>query len=263
MPSSVVEFSVLGAVRARLGERELNLGGPRQRAMLAMLLLTPDRLHPVDELVAGVWGEEAPARANHSLSVYASRIRDVLQRTGAGRDCVSWSGGYRLRLPSSCRVDLTEFERLSRLASTDPDPVSAATTARRALDLVDGPLLAGVPGPFARRQQARWAERYVAAVEFTLGLEVDAGRATEAVAELADLATAHPWRESAHALWMRALYLCGRQAEAFSVYESIRRRLSEELGVDPGPGLQETRLRILRGDRRLWGCGGPTASPEE
>lgn len=246
-----LRFELLGPVRAWRGNQELNLGGPRQRAMLAMLLLANGRLFTVDELVAGVWGDAAPARARHSLRTYASRLRAVIDEPGSGHESLLWAGGYLLRTPVDAGVDTREFDRLTRLAGAASNPCEAAGRFGEALRLINGLVLAGIPGPFAERQQRQWADRYVSTLEAKLDLDLACGRHAQAVADLSELAATHPWRESLHASLMRALYLCGRQADAFAVYEQIRSRLSDELGVDPGPGLRQMYVRILRGDLDL------------
>lgn len=245
-----VRFAVLGPVRGWQGDRELNLGGPRQRAMVAMLVLAENRVRTVDELVAGVWGAQAPARADHSLRTYASRLRAVFASAGLGRDCLVWAGGYRLRLGERTGVDSQDFARLTTAADLAP-PREAAQLLDKALALFEGPVMAGIPGPFAERQQIAWADRHVSTLEEKLSLDLDCGRHAFAVAELSELAAAHPWRESLHATLMRAHYLSGRRFEALAVYQAMRERLADEVGVDPGPNLRQMHLRILRDDPSL------------
>ena len=246
-----LRLAVLGPVRAWRGELPLHLGGPLQRAMLAMLVFRQGRVCGVDELIDGIWGDRPPVRATHSLRTYASRLRHTLGAR-AGESPIVWTcGGYTLRLPEGAVVDLAEFARTgaaAEAAEAAGDPVRATALWREALALVKGTVLTGLAGPFAERRQTQWEERRLALLERCLALDLECGRHGEATAELAALNRAYPLREGLCATFMLALYRSGRQAEALGVYERTRRRLSEEFGVDPGPQLREAYLRIVRAE---------------
>lgn len=256
MESSGLRVGVLGPVRAWRDGVPLHLGGPRQRAFLAMLVFRPGWVHPADELTAGIWGDLAPARVGQSLRTYASRLRRVLSRAGEPNPLVCGGGGYALRLPERSTVDLAEFEALTRAARETADPRAASVLLRRALELVKGHAMSGVDGPFAERRRAEWEERRLSTVEDLLRLDLACGRHHSAAAELTAFCRAHPFRERATGYLMTALYRAGRQADALRVYTGVRRRLAEEFGVDPGPGLQETYLRIVRADPGLLSAPG-------
>lgn len=261
-------FEVLGPMRGRLGDAELDLGSPQQRAVLAMLLLARGRQVPVERLVDGLWGERgAPRAAAGTVRTYVSRLRRLLNAHAAERHgCgISLAGdGYALRL-GSATFDLDEFEeRLlsARDARHGGQEAHAAVILRSALDLWRGDALSGLPGPFAESRRAGLAELYLAAQQEKLALDVATGEHAAAAAELRALRAEHPFREDLSELLMHALYRAGRQADALAVYDDTRRGLRDELGVDPGPGLQEMRQRILRADGRLMGGAAPSAGQQ-
>lgn len=251
-----VRFAILGPVRGWHGEAELGLGSPQQRAVLAILLLARGRQVSLDGLIDGLWGERGPLTARGTIRTYASRLRRCLD-TGSGRQhgqlIQSAGDGYLLR-PDSALLDLSAFERQvneARLARERRDTAASARLLRDALTLWQGDALAGVPGPYADSHRALLTELRLAAVEDKLALEISLGEHAPAIAELRALLAEHPFREGLVELLMLGLYLAGRQAEALQAYETTRRRLGEELGVDPGPSLRAMHQRVLQGDRRL------------
>ncbi|MFW6690483.1 BTAD domain-containing putative transcriptional regulator [Streptomyces sp. MAR4 CNX-425] len=251
-----LRFSVLGPVRAWRGEESLPTGSPQQRALLAALLLRGGRAATARELVEDIWGADPPPRAPAALRTYASRLRRVV-----GGAFVSEAGGYVLRLPGT-ELDLAEAERLASAAEAargEGDAPRARQLYAAALAEFRGEPLAGVPGPYARRERARLAELRVALLEQRLALDLDAGGHVAAVSELTALTAAHPLRERFRELLMIALYRSGRQAEALAVYADVRRLLRDELGLDPRAGLSELQQRILRADPDL---DAPGRGPE-
>lgn len=242
-------FAVLGPVRVRRGDEELDAGTPQQRAMLSALLLRRGRTATADELVDSVWGGTSPARAVAALRTYAFRLRKAL----GAEALVSAAGGYALRVVSG-RLDLEVCERLARDAEAargSGDPAKARELLREALGLWDGEPLAGVPGPYAEAQRSRLTEWRIGLLETRLGLDLDLGMHSEAVAELTALSAEHPLRERLRWLLMLALYRSGRQAEALGVFADTRRLLGDELGVDPGRELTELHQRVLEADPDL------------
>lgn len=236
---------LLGPVQVDHGGRPLPLGGPRQRALLAMLVWADSRVLTVDEITDGVWGEVAPPSARQSVRAYVSRLRTILAPTGAE---FTWAGGYALVLPAGAIVDVQEHRRLRAAAAAATESCVAAELLREAESVHRGLALTGLPGPFAARQQIQWAERSLAVREERLALDVACGRPVSAIAELLDLAVAHPVRESLHATLMRALAAAGRQAEAVEVYHRLTRRLADDYGLDPGAGLRAAYLGVLRAE---------------
>ncbi|WP_052305163.1 AfsR/SARP family transcriptional regulator [Stackebrandtia nassauensis] len=248
-----LRVNVLGPVRAWRGDRELRLGGPRPRAVLAALLLGDGRVLSIDELVDWVWGNDSPTRAEHALRTYVSSLRGEFDRAGTGREVLLWSGGYALRFPGDTIVDVTEFENAVGRAGGGTDPYRAVELLRYAESRFTGTPLCGIGGGTAERVRTQWMERRLTTLEARLSAELDCGRHREALPELLGLMDAHPLRECCHDLAMVALYRCGRQADALAVYQGIRERLADSYGVDPGPRLRRTHLNILRGDRTLDG----------
>ncbi|MFH8990801.1 BTAD domain-containing putative transcriptional regulator [Streptomyces sp. NPDC017940] len=250
-------FSVLGPVRAWLGDDQLPTGSPQQRALLAALLLRDGRTATAPELIDAIWGDEPPSQALAAIRTYASRLRKVLP-PGA---LVSESGGYAVRAADGA-LDLAEAESLWAAAERARglgDLHRARSLVNKALSLWDGEPLANVPGPYADAQRTRLDEWRLQLLESRLDMDLEQGCHAESVSELTALTAAHPLRERLRELLMLALYRSGRQAEALAVYADTRRLLADELGVDPRPGLQELQQRILQADPALAEPSAPAA----
>ena len=227
------EFRVLGAVQAWAGGTQVRLAGPRQERILAALLVEAERVVSVSALVDVVWDGEPPATAERQVRNLATALRRTLVAAGFPEDVVTASGhGFVARPPS---LDLRLFEHHV-----------AARRYRSALELWRGPALDGITSTALRAAAAGLEERRLSVLELCLTADVDEGRHREAVAELAVSVAEHPLREGLVAAYMRALYLCGRQADALTAFHSAQTLLSEELGVDPGPALRALHQKILR-----------------
>lgn len=253
-PSHTLTFQLLGPVRAWRGGRQLALGSPQQRAILAVLLLSHGRPVSVSELVDALWGEEPPPRAVGTLRTYVSRLRALLEpdRQARGRASllVSAGGGYALRVPRGA-LDATGLEdRLTaaRRLRGAGQHAGAYGELTAALALSNGTPLAGLPGPYAERQRDRFTELSVTAQEELFACALELGRYSEATPPLRAFAAEHPLRERAQALLMLALRRGGRQADALAVYEATRHTLATELGVDPGAELATLHEDLLKGD---------------
>ncbi|QHC22943.1 BTAD domain-containing putative transcriptional regulator [Streptomyces sp. GS7] len=243
-----LRISVLGPLQARRGGQPVDLGHLRQQAVLAALVLCPDRTVSHQELLDGVWGMEPPI--TKVVPVYVYRLRKVL-RAGDSADPVIRRDrcGYRLT-PGAVEVDVVRMEELVTAAGTAERAGELAEAVRccsQALDLFRGELLAGLPGPFAELERLRLTERRVALVQRKLDWQLRLGQHAEAIAELRALAVAQPLNEPVAAMLMRALYRSGRQVDALSVFDRTRRRLADDLGVPPGQLLRRTHQMILRG----------------
>jgi predicted ATPase/DNA-binding SARP family transcriptional activator len=229
-----VDFRLLGPLEVEAGGAVLPVGGPRQRALLAYLLLYANEVVSDSRLIDALWGEEPPSRAANSLQVAVHQLRKLL-----GRERIETVGdGYRLRLEPG-ELDL---ERFGELLERNP-----AT----ALELWRGPALAGVDAPFAQAESARLEELRLAAVEARIEEELRSGARELLVPDLERLIAEHPFRERLRGQLMLALYRAGRQVEALDAYREARRVLVEELGIEPGPELQELERAILRQDPAL------------
>jgi DNA-binding SARP family transcriptional activator len=197
-----MEFRLLGPLEVVEHDRVLVLGGGRQRALFAVLLLHANEVVSADRLIDGLWGQTPPATAGKIVQVYVSRLRKEL---GNGR-LVTRSPGYLLRVERS-ELDLARFEQFVAEAGR-ADPRSAALKLRRALALWRGPPLAEFAwAPFAPVEIARLEELHLEAVELRVEAGLAAGRHAELVAELQRLTTSYPWRERLHGQLMCALYL--------------------------------------------------------
>jgi DNA-binding SARP family transcriptional activator len=261
---SDVRFEVLGPVRGWHGSAELDVGSPQQRAVLAMLLLARGRQVSQDGLIDGLWGQSPPQSAAGTIRTYISRLRRCLdvQAGGQGQLIESAGDGYVLRL-GPAGLDLDAFERWlseARTARLRYDTARAARLLRDALGLWRGVALAGVPGPYADARRVPLAELRLAATEEKLAAEIWLGDLAGAIAELRGLLAEHPFREGLSELLMLALYKSGRQAEALGVFGSVRQRLGDELGIDPGRSLQAMHQRVLRADYRLLDGAGPAGA---
>jgi DNA-binding SARP family transcriptional activator len=244
-----VEFSILGPLEAMDDGASVDLAGGKQRALLAFLLLQAGRVVPMDRLVDGLWGEKVPESAPKMVQIFVSQLR---KRLPLGL-IETRSPGYRLELDGHT-LDLHVFEALharGREALADGRPDEAARELRRALDVWRGVPLAEFAEPFARLEEARLAEQQLTCVEECLDAELALGREAELVAELEALVRRHPLRERPRAQLMLALYRSGRQADALEAFQSFRRTLDDELGIDPSPRLKELQRRMLQQDRSL------------
>src|SRR5215467_1173853 len=247
-------YRILGPLEVSAGGRVTEIRGPKQRALLAILLLRANEPVPRDVLVHELWGERPPAGAQGSLDVSVSRLRKVLTAAAGEPVLVTRPGAYRLQVTDE-QFDVRRFERLladgrSALAAGEPGP--AGESLRAALRLWRGEPLADLAGePFAQVEIGRLEELRLGAVEDRIEADLALGRHADVVGELEALAAAHPLRERVSGQLMLALYRCGRQAEALDVYRSTRRTLVDELGLEPGPALQRLEQAILRQDPSL------------
>jgi DNA-binding SARP family transcriptional activator len=252
-----LRYRVLGPLQVFEGDRSLGLAGTKQRAVLALLLLNANRVVTTDRLVDDIWADEPPETAHNALQGYVSQLRKMLEPEVRGGDwqlLVREGLGYRLRVDPE-HLDLHQFERLvaeghAALASADPE--RAADRLRQALALWSGPPLTDFRQErFAVALRARLDEMRLAAIEDRIEADLARGHALELVGELEGLATEHPLRERLRGHLMIALYRSGRQAEALAAYQETRRRLIDELGIEPGPALQELQRQILTQDPAL------------
>jgi predicted ATPase/DNA-binding SARP family transcriptional activator len=242
-----VEFELLGPLRVVEGGRDLTPARPKQRALLAMLLLHREEVVPGAQLIEALWGEEPPDTAPTALHGHVSKLRKLI-----GTDRIrTRPPGYLLQV-SAGELDVARFESLIARARERDDPDERSVRLREALALWHGEPLAELRyEAFAEREIARLKELRVAAIEDRVDADLALGRHAELVPELESLVAEHPFRERLRGQLMLALYRCGRQAEALHVFQNGRRALGEELGIDPGPALQQLELRILRQDSSL------------
>jgi DNA-binding SARP family transcriptional activator len=241
--STEIEFRLLGPLEVTRDERSLELGGVKQRSLLAILLLHANQVLSTDRLIDELWGASPPPTAAKSLQVMVSRLRKKLGDSGL----VTHPPGYVLRVEPAA-LDLARFEQLVGEARQDA-PESAAPKLHRALSLWRGPALADLAYEnFAQGEIARLEELRLAALDQRIDADLATGRHTELVGELEALVARHPLRERLRCQLMLALYRSGRQAEALDAYRAARRELSEELGLEPSEELKRLERAILRQD---------------
>ncbi|MFD1542007.1 BTAD domain-containing putative transcriptional regulator [Nonomuraea guangzhouensis] len=218
-------------------------GGPRLRALLALLLLDAGRIVSGERLLDGLYGEQ-PGAVN-ALQSQVSRLRRGL---GSDAPVEFHPAGYRLAVDPA-EVDALVFERLAAEGRAAGSAEERAAVLGRALGLWRGPALADVrDAPFASAQVTRLEELRLDVTEERIEAELALGRHRELVPELQSLVAAHPVRERLRGQLMRALYGSGRQSEALAAFEAARSVLAEELGVDPSPELAAVHLAVLRGE---------------
>jgi DNA-binding SARP family transcriptional activator len=241
-----MDFRLLGPLEVSEHNRELALGGVKQRSLLAILLLRANELVSTDHLIDQLWGASPPATAGKSVQVYVSRLRKLL---GEGR-LATHGRGYRLHVEPG-ELDRARFERLASEARRST-PEAAAQKLRDALALWRGPALADLGYEhFAQVEIARLEEMRLAAVEERVEADLALGRHAELVGELEALVVRQPLRERLRCQLMLALYRSARQAEALETYRAARRELQEELGLEPSEELKRLEQAILRQDPAL------------
>ena len=249
-----MQFEILGPIRVTVAGETLRIRSARQRAVLAVLLLSAGHFVSVDRLIHAVWGDQPADSALNLVRTYVWRLRSLLTEDGETR-LETEPAGYLLRVKPA-ELDLTEFERQvadGRAALTRDEPFAAATHLRAALDLWRGEPFEDVTlhGGDLASETMRLNEARVAALEERVEADLALGKHEELVGELRQYAAQHPLRERITGSLMLACYRSGRQADALSAYRTLRTALVEELGLEPGPAIQELHERILNADPDL------------
>jgi DNA-binding SARP family transcriptional activator/tetratricopeptide (TPR) repeat protein len=256
-----IKFGLLGPLTVSRGGVAVPVRRGNERAVLAALLLRANQVVLIDQLAELLWGTEPPPSARVTVRNYVKRLRQSLGEDG--RDLIeAQPHGYLIRV-GAAELDVSRFEALlawgggGRARAPPPDAWRlAAAQARAALTLWRGEPLADVgPGMVASREVPRLVELRWQALETRIEADLHLGGRMEVIAELQGLAAAEPLREQVHGFLMLALYRSGRQGEALAVFRQVRALLAEELGLEPGPQLQELHQRILQADPALTGTG--------
>lgn len=252
-----LRFEILGPLRARQDELEIDLGPAKQRAVLAVLLIHANKPVPSARIVEEVWGDERPENGVNVVQKYVAGLRRVLEperpARSPGQLLTLTNAGYLLRVGADC-LDVDEFHALvgqARAARAESSLVEASRLLGEAIGLWRAEALAGLPEPLLGTARKRLNEMRVAALEEWVEVELDLGHHNRLVPELVRLVTEFPLREQLRYLLMLALYRCGRQAEAYSAYRDARSFLVEEFGVEPSTRLQLLHGRMLQTDPAL------------
>jgi DNA-binding SARP family transcriptional activator len=263
-----LRIRILGRLDAWDGDVEIDLGGRRQRAVLAVLILARGEIVPAERVAYCVWGDDPPANVSGAVQSYVSHLRRRLQPDGAPRSrgglIVSEGAGYALRLPADA-VDAWRFEQLLRdAAEADGDARRAAATLAEAVELWHGPALSEYAGePWAEAEIARLTELRAVARERLLAARLDRGEAALLVPELEALVADDPLREERWRLLVLALYRAQRQADALAALRRARTLLADELGIDPGPALRSLESEVLAQSPALVGSIQTLVPPVE
>ncbi|HEY0452902.1 AfsR/SARP family transcriptional regulator [Actinophytocola sp.] len=239
-----MEFRLFGEVQLRAEGRSLDVGTPRQQAVLAALAVDAGRPVPIETLIDRVWDDDPPAEARNVLYSHLSRIRRLLK--GGTARIERRSAGYVLDVDPD-QVDLHRFARLVEQSKTAAITDRAAALAEALRMWRDTPL-AGIPGEWVAKTRDSWQRRRLDAAARWADAELELGRSDAVLATLPDLVAENPLAEPLEALLMRALHAAGRDAEALDRYADLRRRLADELGTDPGPELRALHTALLRGE---------------
>jgi len=248
-----VDFGLLGTLVVRDGTRDVPVSAPRQRVLLAALLLEAGRVVSLDALAEVLWDGQPPAGARGALHSGIQRLRSTLGPSGADL-LETRAPGYLIRIDDG-DFDVREFRVLAargQAAAAAGTWDQAASLLREALRLWRGEPLADVPSQLLRDREApAIKDQRLQALITRIDADLHLGRHREILAELRQLVMAHPMREQFHAQLMLSMYRGGRQADALAAYQDVRRILADELGVDPGPELRLLHQRILAGDSEL------------
>jgi DNA-binding SARP family transcriptional activator len=253
-----MDFHLLGPLEVTDGDRVVPVGGGKPRALLAVLLLHPNEVVSSDRLIDALWGDAPPASAAKNVQLYVFQLRKTLRAgtvpNSADAILETRAGGYVVRLDRSQR-DVDRFEHKleeGRRELADGDRAEAGRILREALALWRGPALAEFRyEPFAQEAIMRLEELRVGALEARIESDLALDRHSELVAELRTLVAQHPLRERLRGQLMLALYRCNRQAEALDAYRDGRRRLVDELGLEPSTTLRDLERAILTGSAEL------------
>lgn len=242
-----MDFRILGRLEVRDGDRDVTPARAKTRALLGLLLLHPNQRLTTDRIIEDLWGETPPATAGKALQGHVSALRKLLGATRIRTE----PGGYRLDIERD-ELDADRFTDAVATARAQPAPAQRARMLGDALELWRGEGLADLGDePFVQAFAARLGELRLLAEEERLAAELALGRHAEVLPELERLVAEHPLREGLRANLMRALYRAGRQSDALRTYRDGRRRLAEDLGIDPGTELQLLERQILAHDPLL------------
>lgn len=252
-----MEFRILGPLEAVNDSGTIAaLGGPRHRTLLAALLVHAGRAVSTDRLIEVIWGATPPKSATEMLQVRVSELRKLLSLEQSSKEdlLITRPPGYLIHVAPD-ELDSRRFEQLlasGRQALDGGEPAVAARHLRAAVALWRGPPLPEIADrPYAQSEIARLDDLRLQALEARIDADLATGRELELVGELRTLVAEHPLRERFWHRLMLALYRAGRQSEALQAYQSARDLLAEQLGIDPGPELQDLYTSILRQDSTL------------
>lgn len=248
-----IQLRLLGPLELVVGRSKINIAGHRQRVVLAMLALNANRVTPVSDLIEAIWDISPPRTARAQIQTCVSGLRKVLSDSGYPKVIGSRAPGYVLKV-SADDLDSEQFANLVAGARSYTEMgrlPEAVATLRQALALWRGKALADIDSDLVQRCATRFEDSRLAAVEERVRLDLELGKHTEIIGELAALVNEHPLSERLAGYRMLALYRSGRQADALEVSRRTRTTLVTELGIEPGPELRRLQTAILNNDPEL------------
>jgi|tagenome__1003787_1003787.scaffolds.fasta_scaffold20846560_1 DNA-binding SARP family transcriptional activator len=255
--SRTVIFKLIGSVGVVSKGRLLAIQGGRQRTLLATLLINSGKVVTKEQFFEELWEGRPAAKANNALQALVTRLRKLLRATFgeefARERLITLPTGYVLHADTE-EIDAKLFEHLVGLAHAElaTNPVRARDLLTEALELWDGPVLEGVAGgPLCHSSVLHYEESRLSAIEDKFHACIAAGIQGGVISELKKMAMLYPWRERLAEMLMIALYRSGRQADALREYNIVRRRLVDELGMEPSAMLQDRMQAILNHDPSL------------
>ena len=266
MVGGILEFGILGPVEVARNGKAVKIRAPKQRAVLALLLLDANHVVSVDALIDGLWCDDPPPTATAALQVHVAKLRQALGSGGpddAASLIVTRAPGYAIEIEPGA-LDLTRFEgyvERARAAIAAERPAEASALFGQALSLWRGPALADLAHErFASVAAARLEEERVIALEQRIDADLARGAHAELIGELRELTAWQPLREHLWGQLMVALYRSGRQGDALAAYQSARSVLRDELGLEPGEALRALENDVLRqADHLVWVADDPQA----
>ncbi|WP_117213908.1 AfsR/SARP family transcriptional regulator [Allorhizocola rhizosphaerae] len=238
-------FGILGQLAVTVNGELVSVTGLKKQRMLSCLLLSPNAVVSTDSVIEAIWEDNPPDTAVRQVRNTASGLRQLI-----GGRLETAGTGYRLRVEPD-ELDALRFDRLVAEADAASDRAEQVSLLRRALALWRGPALEGIDSRSIRAGARYWDNKYLACLERCLEAELELGRHAEMAAELTTLVDRFPFREGFWYQLMLALYRSGQPDAALAAYQDARRRLDEELGIAPGPRLDDLQQQILRRDRKL------------
>ncbi|MFJ8086494.1 BTAD domain-containing putative transcriptional regulator [Streptomyces sp. NPDC096205] len=265
-PPGALRFEVLGPLRVHAGDREIDLGFPQQRALLALLLLHPGRPVRMHHIIDVLWPVRAPASARNVVRRYAGELRRLLEPglppRAPGRRLLPHTGGYLLEAGHD-EVDLLRFRDLARRGARAAATGRSEEAVRAFTDALAqwrGPVAMGIPEAVRAHVEFTALEgEFVRTVQMAADAALRCGRAEDVLPALRRAAALDPLDESLHARLVHALAACGRRAEALTTYETVRHTLARDLSVPPGPELTAAHAAVLQEAVRPHGPGHPPA----
>lgn len=237
----MLTFGVLGPLEVMRDGCAVHVNGPKQRALLATLLLRANTVVPVSVIVARLWGEDPPSAGRKSVQMYVLRLRRVLDD---GAVIETHPDGYLLRVRHEA-LDLTRFRYAVR-AARSAQPRDALALLGRALSCWRGPMLDDIDSESLHREDVPpLVEELLRVQERFFDVSLALGRHLEAIGGLVRVTQEHPWHEAFWSQLVTALHRAGRRADALQTYRTVRRRFAEELGVEPGARLRQAHQAAL------------------